>query len=123
MRIGLFVLGLLVVMIAGCGNGLGKVKGRIVENGQPKTFPPTSHSVELTLLGPSGQPDTMKTFTAVVDADGTFEVHASGGQVPPGAYQITIQGPYTKKGPKAAATRDIKSGDNEITLDLAKPGE
>ncbi len=115
---------LLLVPIAGCSPGIGKVKGQIVENGQPKTFPPSSHAIEMSMIGANGEPDNMKSFTAVVGIDGTFEVLASGGQVPPGTYRVSVQGPSTKKlTAKVSVNREIVVGDNNITIDLAKPTE
>ena len=78
----------------------------------------------MSMIGANGEPDNMKSFTAVVDTDGTFEVLASGGQVPPGAYRVSVQGPFTKKPTaKVAVKREIVIGDNDITIDLAKPNE
>ena len=112
------------ILAAGCSPGIGKVKGQIVENGQPKTFPPSTHAIEMSMLGANGEPDNMKSFTAVVDTDGSFEVLASGGQVPPGTYRVSVQGPSTKKPTaKVSVKREIVVGDNDITIDLAKPNE
>lgn len=126
MRFLLLALGVLALGVAGCGGPpMGKVKGQIFENGQPKSFPPASHAVEIAAVNASGEADPTKTFTAVVNEDGTFEMLASGGQLPAGTYAFTVRGAGTKKGaaPPKASKREIHSGDNQITLDLAKPGE
>ena len=124
MRYVILALALFSILIAGCSPGTGKVKGQIVENGQPKTFPASSHAIEMSMIGANGEPDNMKSFTAVVETDGTFEVLASGGQVPPGSYRVSVQGPSTKKlTAKVAVKREIVIGDNDITIDLAKPTE
>jgi hypothetical protein len=120
--------GLLALALSGCGDPpMAKVKGRILENGQPKTFPATSHSVEITPLDESGTPNKGKAFTAVVNEDGTFQVIASGGLLPVGTYTFAVRGMFVKKKGGAeppASKRELKSGDNnDITLDLAKPGE
>ena len=127
MRFAFFLAGVAALALAGCGGpDMAKVKGQIVENGQPKTFPPTSHSVEIAPVDASGSPDNTKMFTAVVNADGSFEVLASGGQLPAGPYPFTVRGPsIAKKGlaTPPGAKRELKGGDNAITLDLAKPSE
>ena len=120
----------LVVMIclAGCGESKATVKGKIVENGQPKTFGANQAALQLTLIGPDGKPDDNKSFTAVVNEDGTFEVVASGGEIPIGKYQVAVQimgatgQPYKKLAPPdSPIRRELKSGANELTIDLAKP--
>jgi len=127
MRFALLSATFLTLVAAGCGAGAGKVKGQIVDNGQPKTFPASSYAVEFTLLDGKGEPDISKSYTAVVETDGSFEVRASGGTLPPGTYQVTIKSPGKKSmataSPSPAARREIKAGDNVITLDLAKPSE
>src|SRR4051794_5375044 len=113
-----------VALLAGCDSGIAHVKGRIVENGQPLTFGMNQAAVELTPLGADGQPDVAKTFTAVVNADGSFEVVASAGKLPTGQYQIAFRG-YGAMASKGKGIppfkREIKSGTNELVLDLAKP--
>src|SRR5256885_1606722 len=106
---------------AGCGGGPARVKGRLVENGQPMKFPPTSAAVEIALLKDDGTPDATKTYNAVVNEDGTFEVVASGGQVTPGTYRIGVQltgqlaGKYKELAPGSSSVRrEIKSGLNEL---------
>lgn len=127
MRFLLFASGLAVLCLAGCGGpDMAKVKGQILEGGQPKSFPPTSHSVEIAAVDASDKADPAKTYTAVVNADGTFEMLASGGQLPPGRYLFTVRGPtIKKKGIEApqGAIRELKGGENAITIDLAKPTE
>jgi hypothetical protein len=117
------------LVLSGCGgNPMAKVKGTILENGKPKSFPPTSHSVEIAPVDASGQVDHAKAFSAVVNGDGSFEVVASGGQLPVGTYQFSIRGPGSGKkgikvGPAPGAKRDLQPGDIAITLDIAKPTE
>ncbi len=121
MRASVFAIAAISFACAGCGdNTTGQVKGRLVENGEPKTFPPTSYSVEFALFGPT-DPEKMKLFTAVVDTDGTFQVHASGGKLPVGKYLVTIRPPASKKAAaRQPLEREIKPGMNEMTLDIAK---
>ena len=116
------------LLTAGCGGGLAKVKGQIVENGQPTTFPPTTVSVQLSPIGADGKADPAKVYGCVVNPDGTFELVASGGEVPAGMYQVAIEvtakGPVKAKAFSAKGTplhRELKSGQNVLTIDLAKP--
>lgn len=115
-------------LAVGCGAGMAKVKGRLVENGTPMSFPPTQIAVELTLLGEDGKPDRSKVYTAVVNEDGSFEVVASGGTLTPGTYQVGIiaTGKYTDRlkrfaPPASPVRREVKPGSNELTIDVAKP--
>jgi hypothetical protein len=68
-----------------------ELKGRLVSNGQPMTFPPTSAAVVLSPMGADDQPDVSRAFTCVVNEDGSFELVASGGELPAGTYQVSIQ--------------------------------
>lgn len=124
----LLMVVLVCALLVGCGSGKAKVRGRLVENGQPTTFPPTTLALELAPVGEDDQPDKTKLYPAVVNEDGTFEVVASGGEVPLGKYAISIQatGKYTEKlkafAPGASRIRrEIKAGTNDLTIDLAKP--
>lgn len=115
----------LAALAAGCG-GKGepaRLKGRLVENGGPREFAPFSASVEVFLLGGDGQPDKAKSFTAPVGGDGTFEVVASGGTLPPGEYEVQVHLPAAKgkAATKVVARRELKPGPNDVTIDLAKP--
>jgi hypothetical protein len=119
---------LLLLVVMGCGDSPGRVKGRVVENGQPKDFPPMQASVTFDRIGPDGKPDTKSSYTAILNKDGTFEVIVSGGELPSGTYAVSISatGKENKlfKGFNAAETkvrREIKSGLNDIQIDLAKP--
>jgi len=113
--------------VAGCGGGMAKVKGKLVENGEPKAFAPFSASVQFAKIGDDGKPDETKMYSAIVNADGTFELVASGGQLPAGMYQVVIEMPVKpgQRQPFAAHVspirRDLKSGQNDLTIDLAKP--
>ena len=125
MKLTTFLLvALLAGLCSGCSEGKARVKGKIVENSQPMTFGANQAALELTPIGPGGEADSNKMVGAVVNADGTFEVVASGGELPPGKYQIAFRG-YGKLESKYKAVppfqRELKSGTNELTLDLAKP--
>lgn len=117
-----------MAVVTGCGPAIGTVKGRLVENGQPTKFPPTSASVQMSPVGADDKPDANVVYSAVVNEDGTFEVVASGGKLPPGKYMVAVE-VIGKDGAKykqfnatvSKVRREIKSGSNELTIDLAKP--
>jgi hypothetical protein len=118
-----------VALVAtGCDPATAKVKGRLVENGQPLSFPPTTASVQLSPCNPDGTPDMSKVYACVVEPDGTFVLHASGGEVPTGKYFIAVEvtgkpDPKFKpfSGPTSPIRRDLKSGMNDLTIDIGKP--
>jgi len=69
-----------------------------------------------------------KSFTMPVNEDGSFELNASGGQLPTGNYQVSIQamgklGTQMKAfaGTGSLVRRELKPGANEITVDVTKP--
>lgn len=129
MRRALLVLALAGLAAGGCGgSNMARVKGRLVMNDQPMSFPPTAAAVVFTPLSGEGKPDPSKSYTAVVNEDGSFELLASGGELPSGRYQISIQatgklGAQLKKfaEPTSPVRRELKPGGNELVLDLAKP--
>jgi hypothetical protein len=64
----------------------------------------------------------------VVNADGTFELLASGGELPAGRYQLAIQALGKLKSqmtkfapPQSPIRRDLAAGENDITIDVGKP--
>src|SRR3954471_12435245 len=79
-----------VVLAGGCGPSVAKVKGRLVDNGAPMTFPPTTVAIELSPIGADGKAEGNTVYSAVVQEDGGFEVVASGGTLPPGTYRVGI---------------------------------
>ena len=128
MRRALLLLALVGLAAGGCGSTTARVKGRLVTNDQPMTFPATQVAVVLTPLDAGGNPDPAKAYTAVVNEDGSFEVLASGGELPPGQYQIAIQAMGKLKeqfkklaAPNSPLRRELKPGPNEIVIDVAKP--
>jgi hypothetical protein len=122
------VVAAVALAAAGCsGGGTARLKGKIVDNGQPVTFPPTTASVQLSPLGEGGTPDPTKVYACVVNEDGSFEFLASGGELPPGTYQVVLElvggkGPANAKAIAGKALkRELKSGSNDLVIDLAKP--
>lgn len=123
----------LFVGLAGCGPALGKVKGKVVENGQPVEIDGQA-ALMFTLLNADGNPDTSKSYSIPLEKDGSFELVVSGGAVPPGKYLVsfTVNAPKSDKGlgrfrdrfpyPDSKLRQEVKAGANDVTIDLAKPG-
>lgn len=117
---------------AGCGNPDSRLKGRVVEDGQPVQVAGQA-ALMFTLLGAGDQPDASKSYTANLNPDGSFEMVASGGRLPPGRYMVTIEMPPAQgkaglakyrevyRFPKSSLRADVTVGENDVTVDLAKP--
>lgn len=114
----------LAVLVAGCGPGKARVKGRVTEGGQPASFPPTAAAIQIAPIGSDGEPDPARAFTAVVNEDGTWEVLASGGELPTGEYEIAFQATGKLKGKfqSKPVRQQLKAGTNEVTIDVTKVG-
>lgn len=114
----------LAVLVAGCAPGKARVKGRVTEGGQPASFPPTAAAIQLSPIGSDGEPDPARAFTAVVNEDGTWEVLASGGELPTGQYEVAFQayGKLKNKYKPTAVRQELKAGMNEVTIDVTKVG-
>lgn len=126
MRFATLALALAAFVAAGCGAPPAKVKGRLVSNGEPLSV---SGQVGVTFTALSGgDAKTAPSYTAMVNPDGTFDVVVSGGELPPGQYQVSIvavgkAGDKFKGfiGDKSPIRRELKPGPNEVTIDVAKP--
>lgn len=125
MRHTLFALGL-TALAAGCGAAPATVKGQLVSNGEPLAVT-GQVGVTLTLLDAGGAP-TRTSYTAMVAPSGAFDVIVSGGQLPPGNYQVSLvaAGKAGDKfkgliGDKSPVRRELKPGPNELTIDVARP--
>src|SRR5436309_9103500 len=86
------------VSALGCSDSKSRVKGQVVENGKPL---PVEGQVALMFdfIGPDGNTDPSQSYPVPLNPDGSFELMASGGKVPPGTYRVTVQ----VNGPKAAS--------------------
>ena len=118
------LVALLAFVCSGCSESKARVKGKVVENAQPMSFGANQAALELTPIGASGEADPNKMYTAVVNADGSFEVVVSGGELPLGKYQVAFRafGKLTEKYKSVPPfQRELKAGLNELILDLAKP--
>lgn len=120
-------------LLAGCGGaGMGKIKGKVLENGQPVTVTGQA-SLVFTPIGADGKIGN-KAYAAGLNPDGTFELVASGGEVAAGLYNVTLEvagGKGAEGAPAGLAKhraafrdvkREIKPGENDLTIDLTKPG-
>ena len=127
MRFSASILVLFTLFIGGCSETKATVKGKLVENGKSMSFESNQAALQLTLVGPDGKLDTKHSYTAVVNADGSFEVVASGGELLLGKYQVAVQfrggDPKYKAfaAPDSPLRRELKAGRNELIIDLAKP--
>lgn len=120
------------LLLAGCGGGgNAKIKGKVLENGQPVTVPGQA-SLVFSPAGPEGKAGD-KAYAAGLNPDGTFELVASGGEVPPGDYVVSFEfsgGKGNAESPTGLAKyratfKNVKQalapGMNDLTFDLAKP--
>ena len=129
MRHVLLLVALVALAAGGCGGeAKAKVKGRLVSNGQPMKFPATQVAVGFSPIGADGKPDPARSYNTPVNEDGSFELVASGGELPPGTYQVSIQAMgklatemKAYSGPASAVRRELKAGPNDITIDVTKP--
>lgn len=120
----LCVLLAVVTFVVGCGGGMAKIKGQVVENGTPL---PVEGQVALMfdLLGPDGNTDPSKSYSVPLNPDGSFELVVSGGSVPPGTYKVSVlvNGEKKDKGIShykgQSLQQEIKAGLNTLTIDLA----
>ncbi|MGL4420408.1 MAG: hypothetical protein ACRCZF_07070 [Gemmataceae bacterium] len=96
----------------------------MTENGQPVSFAPNAQAaVMFELVGPDGKVVRNKIYSMMLDAEGRFELFASGAVLPPGLYQVKLDvaGKDAAKFKKFSARREVKAGANTFELDLAKP--
>jgi hypothetical protein len=120
-------------VMLGCGSTQGKVKGRVVENGQPVEIDGQA-ALMFYLIGADGKPSPAKSYPVPLNKDGTFELVSSGGEVPPGTYLVSldVNAPPSETGlgrlrgrfpyPDSKLRQEIKAGMNQVTIDVAKPG-
>ncbi len=128
MRHTLLAVALAALAAGGCGGSPATVKGRLVSNGESMTVPGATVAVTFTRVDGDAKDGSAKSFNAVVNPDGTFEVVASGGQLPVGMYRVSVlaTGKLADKfkayaEPGSPIRRELKPGSNEITIDVAKP--
>ena len=123
---------LAALVLAGCGGGgNAKIRGRLLENGQPVSVVGQA-SLVFSPVGPDGKAGD-KAYAAGLNPDGTFELVASGGEVPPGEYVVSFEvsgGKGIGATPAGLAKyremfknvkQTLSPGMNDLTFDLAKP--
>src|SRR5207248_3023234 len=107
---------------------MAKVKGRVVENGQPVAV---QGQAALVFYPDAGGKPGDKAYPAALNPNGSFELVASGGEMPPGTYLVSLEvnGPKSPTGigkykdQFKLVRRELKPGTNDLTFDLAKPNE
>jgi hypothetical protein len=139
--------GLALAALSGCGSSTGTLKGKVVDNGAP-VKPDGLASLSFYPMK-DGTPDANNSFTAVLNGDGTFDVVASGGKLPPGTYRVVVAsaggagreggGPGPEGFPKAGKEKadrfaphntlatsklsvTVAAGSNDVVIDLSKAG-
>ncbi|MBA4188178.1 MAG: hypothetical protein C0467_09190 [Planctomycetaceae bacterium] len=121
----------LVVIVSGCGTDPARIKGRLLDNGQPLAIPASGapQSIVFVPLGADGS-NQGRMYSATLGPDGAFELVAAGGSVPPGNYRvsldITLPGKAGERFKPFAGTgspirRELKPGSNDLVIDLSKP--
>ena len=119
---------ILCSFVVGCATKPATLKGSFSLNGKPFAIPKGAGQVFAMFqgMGTDGKPDIFKTYTGVVNADGTFEVQSSAGELPPGSYLWSIDCDAVKVPEFAAFTHgkskgkvEVKSGPNVVVLDLS----
>ncbi|MFO0877558.1 MAG: hypothetical protein U0840_09300 [Gemmataceae bacterium] len=125
MRTLVLMIALLAVCAAGCGSSKARVKGQVVENGKPVTVEAQA-ALMFDLIGPDGKTDTLRSYPVPLNKDGSFELAASGGEVVPGTYKVTLQ----VNGPKGSSgitlykgqslKQEIRAGSNVLSVELTK---
>ena len=120
-----------VVTVSGCGTDPARIKGRLLDNGMPLAVAASGapQSVVFIPLGPDGS-DLGRMYSATLGPDGTFELVAAGGSVPPGKYRVSLDialpGKAGERFKRFAGTgspirTELKPGSNDLVIDLAKP--
>ncbi len=121
-----------VVLAAGCGASRVKVAGTIDRGGKPLQV--GKQGMVRVIFHPllDGESGTKTTYPGLVKEDGTFEVLGQGGKgIPPGKYRVEVHqwDPYPKVdklqgkfGPASSPIEVNVTGQNEIHLDLDRPG-
>jgi hypothetical protein len=124
------VLGFLIsLLVVGCSSSsFIKTNGRVVKGGQPYLAEKGQglRIFFVPLAAPEGQ--HYDSYAAMYDPqDGSFEVQGKDGKgMPPGKYRIDLQLMKDKEdllngallGPKSPFTCEIKSGSDEVVIDL-----
>jgi hypothetical protein len=119
------------LLVAGCGDGKMRTRGRVVMGGQP-LCPAEGESVRVTFVPilPDGSPPRDHYFAEYDPAAGTFESSGKDRKgMPPGKYRVAVE--YKKKKQdvfdgkydenRSPYVFDVDTGSQEIVIDLDNP--
>lgn len=121
----------LCLLLAGCGDGRLRTRGRVVKDGQP-LVPKENESVRVTFvpIPPDGKPTADHYFAEYNPADGTFQSSGKDKKgMPPGKYRVAVEykrnkqdvfgGKYDEN--QSPFVFDVDSGTQEVVIDLDHP--
>jgi hypothetical protein len=121
---------ILALAAGGCGDKNAQLRGQLRESGQPLNLAGDQTALSFHRLV-DGKTDPNGIYPAAVASDGSFEMHASGGSLPPGRYRVLLEswgapkgGPMTDRfggrfsKDKSKLEYDIVAGQNDLTIDL-----
>lgn len=118
------------VIVAGCGPDKARITGRVFDNNQPVAVPASGDPQSIVFTSLGGDAGAGRMYTAALNPDGTFELVAAGGSVPPGEYRVSFNVILPGKGGEkfkrfrgegSPIRRELKPGPNDLSIDLAKP--
>jgi hypothetical protein len=121
----------LAVLLAGCGSGMLKTKGRLLKGGSP-VIPAEDEVVRVAFVPMmEGQEKAKDYYMAEFNrTDGSFQVVGKDGKgLPPGKYRIAVEymkqrrdmlgGAFDHK--SSPLVREVTASTGELTLDLSNP--
>lgn len=96
--VGIVVLGLLLLMVGGCGSSTGSVSGTVTYKGEPLK----AGRVTFTSGDKTGQG-----FPAEIDENGKYSIS----KIPPGDYKVCVETEYLKPSPQMAMAAKTRPKD------------
>ncbi len=127
-RVVMFVF--VILLVSGCGDGRIKARGRIVRNGEPFHLG-EGEGMRIVFVPVVVNGETYESYVAAFNPDGSFKVTGKDGKgLPPGKYRVDLEHLRKKKdlfkgafvGKKSPIIREIRSGWDEIVIDVNNPG-
>jgi hypothetical protein len=129
---------LLLLVATGCGgSGEATLHGQLSAGAGQNFSPHDGEQIMMVFyaVGDDDKPDVMKSYPAMVEPDGKYRMVASGGKLPAGRYRVAVEAlPMVPPGGSGKKITDrlmgrynrgnstldvtIKSGDNDIPIDL-----
>ncbi|HJZ57676.1 MAG TPA: hypothetical protein VKE74_22100 [Gemmataceae bacterium] len=130
-RISVVTVAALCLLGAGCGDGMLRTRGRVLQGGQP-LIAKDGETLEVMFvpIPPDGKPPTDFYYAEVDQATGTFRPAGKNGKgMPPGKYRVAVELMKKKKdqfGGKFDAEKspfvfDVDAKTPEIVIDLDHP--